>query len=230
MDDDPLISRVYIVLLSLVFIGASAGTKASAKEVPKIPTQEPTATASPVPTSTPSPTASPAPTSTPTPPPTQTPTPTLDPVVEITAASIVDNVLFWRGQIERINEAEGLDLDPVLVMAIMAIESGGIQSAVSYAGALGLMQVIPRDWYEMSEDHIRSSPISNIHQGMYILRWSLDLAEKEGLSLEHGISFYNCSYDGVMNDRCGAKGGLVYADGVLNFWYPRFVLALEELK
>lgn len=71
MEDEPLIPRVYIALLSLVFMGASAGAKASAKEVPKIPTQDPTATASPMPTATPSPTASPSPT----PQITQTPTP-----------------------------------------------------------------------------------------------------------------------------------------------------------
>ena len=71
MEDDPLIPRVYIALLSIVFLGASAGAKASAKEVPKIPTQEQTATASPMPTATPSPTASPSPTPTIT----QTPTP-----------------------------------------------------------------------------------------------------------------------------------------------------------
>ncbi len=62
MEPDPLIPRVYIALLSIVFIGASAGAKASAKEVPKIPTQEPTATASPMPTNSPTPTASPSPT------------------------------------------------------------------------------------------------------------------------------------------------------------------------
>lgn len=64
MDDDPLIPRVYIALLTLVLLGASAGAKASAKEVPKIPTQEPTATASPMPTNSPTPTRTPEPTPT----------------------------------------------------------------------------------------------------------------------------------------------------------------------
>lgn len=67
MDDDPLISRVYIALLALLFIGACAGTKAPVKEIPKIPTITITATASPMPTNSPTPTASPVPTSTPTP-------------------------------------------------------------------------------------------------------------------------------------------------------------------
>ena len=71
MDANPLIPRVYIALLSIVLLGASAGAKASAKEVPKIPTQDQTATAAPLPTDTPSPTASPSPTPTIT----QTPTP-----------------------------------------------------------------------------------------------------------------------------------------------------------
>ena len=74
MEDEPLISRVYIALLALVFLGAAVGTKVSAKEIPKIPTPTQTATASPMPTNSPTPTASPIPTSTPT----RTPEPILD--------------------------------------------------------------------------------------------------------------------------------------------------------
>ena len=71
MEEDPLIPRVYIALLALVFLGATVGTKVSAKEIPKIPNQGPTATVIPSLTATPSPTASPSPTPTIT----QTPTP-----------------------------------------------------------------------------------------------------------------------------------------------------------
>lgn len=66
MDDEPLIYRVYIALLALVFLSAFVGTKASAKEIPKIPTITKTATASPMPTNSPAPTASPTPEPTPT--------------------------------------------------------------------------------------------------------------------------------------------------------------------
>ena len=71
MDDEPLIPRIYIGLIALVLLGATAGTKASAKEIPKIPTPTKTATASPVPANSPMPTETPSPT------PTITSTPTL---------------------------------------------------------------------------------------------------------------------------------------------------------
>ena len=74
MDDEPLISRVYIALLALVFLGATVGTKVSAKEVPKIPTPTQTATIAPLSTSSPTPTRTPEPT------PTITNTPTPIPI------------------------------------------------------------------------------------------------------------------------------------------------------
>lgn len=77
MDDEPLIYRVYIALLALVFLTAFVGTKASAKEVPKIGTITKTATA------TPSLANSPAPTSTRTPEPTPTQTQTPEPPLDL---------------------------------------------------------------------------------------------------------------------------------------------------
>ena len=227
-DSEPLIQRASMAMLALVFLGAFMNAPASAKEVPKIIT--PTATASPMPTNSPTPTATRTPAPTPTI--TQTPTPTLDPVIDLTAGYSVDKVLIWYEEIKRIIEWEDLNLDPVLVMAIMAAESGGDQDTVSNDGhsSCGLMQVIPQPWYELSAAAICGSAVGNMYQGMYVLRWSLDLAERNGLPLEYGVAFFNCSYDGVMNDRCGTKGGLYYADNVFQFWYPRFVLALEDLQ
>ena len=224
MDDESLIPRASIALLALVLLGASINKPTSAKEVPKLPNPTQTATIAPLSTSTPSPTETPAPTPTIT----QTPTPTLDAVSAITTAHIIENVVIWLPEIERIIDWEELELDPILMLSIIAAESGGDWTLVSYAGACGLAQVIPQPWYVLGESQICNSNVGNLYMGMYILRWSLDLAEKEGLPLEYGVAFYNCSYDGVMTDMCGTKGGLHYSDNVLNFWYPRFVLALEE--
>ena len=213
-------------MLALVFLGAFTGTTASAKEVPKLPnpTQTNTVVPSPFPTPPPSPTPTQVPTATP------TPTSTLDPVTEITANHTVNRVLPWLGEIERINENEGLGLDPVLVLAVMAAESGGDHSVVSYAGACGLLQVIPKTYHELSKSQICGSPTGNIYQGMYILRWAIDYAEKKGYEpvISWGLSMYNCSEEGVLNDRCGSTGGWHYQKHVLEFWYPRFILALEE--
>ena len=223
-ESDPLIPRASIALLALVLLGASINKPASAKEVPK--TITPTATVTPSPVIFPTPTATRTPEPTPTI--TQTPTPTLDAVSAITTAYIIDNVVIWLPEIERIIEWEELELDPILVLSVIAAESGGNWNLRSYANACGLMQVIVQPWYVLGESQICNSNVGNLYMGMYILRWSLDLAEKKGLPLEYGVAFYNCSYDGVMTDMCGTKGGLHYSDNVLSFWYPRFVLALEE--
>ena len=223
-DSEPLIQRAAVALLALVLLGASISEPASAKEVPK--TITPTATVTPSPTTSPTPTATRIPEPTPTI--TQTPTPTLDAVSAITTAHVIDRSIIWINEIKRINEWEGLELDPVLVLSVIAAESGGDWTLISYANACGLMQVIVQPWYELGAAQICGSNVGNLYMGMHILRWSLDLAEREGLPLEYGVSFYNCSFDGVMTDMCGTKGGLHYADNVLNFWYPRFVLALEE--
>ncbi len=44
-----------------------------------------------------------------------------------------------------LNSAYENNLDPVLVAAVIFIESGGDEEAVSHSGAIGLMQVMPRD-------------------------------------------------------------------------------------
>ena len=43
------------------------------------------------------------------------------------------------------------DLPAGLVQAIMSVESGGNPSAYSYAGAIGLMQIMP-GWFQAGED------------------------------------------------------------------------------
>jgi soluble lytic murein transglycosylase-like protein len=53
------------------------------------------------------------------------------------------SVLRWCAPIEQ--AAAETNLDPTLVGAIIWVESGGDASAVSASGAIGLMQVMPRD-------------------------------------------------------------------------------------
>lgn len=97
MDDEPLIPRVYIALLALVFLGATVGTKVSAKEVPKIPTLTQMATVASLPTSTPSPTSSPVPTSTPTPVNTLEPPPDLSDPYDEFAGELPSPIEYYIG-------------------------------------------------------------------------------------------------------------------------------------
>ena len=109
-----------------------------------------------------------------------------------------------------------LTLDDVpLIMAVMAGESGCDPDVKSSAGAIGLMQVIPRSWLP----DVRSDGM-NVYTGILILDRSIDLAAGD---VRLALAFYNCGVPKVEADACGTKGGLAYADKVLNFWKPLFV-------
>ena len=224
-DSEPLISRAAIALLALVLLGASVNKPASAKEVPKLPNPTQTATASPMPTNSPTPTETPAPT------PTITQTPTIEPAIWITAQYKVKRCLRFRGIVE-----SWIDLEPkefnnltrehvALVLAVGAAESGCDQKLMSEDGysSIGIMQVIPRPW-TASASMLRETRV-NIYWGMYILDRSIDLADGD---IRLGLAFFNCSYDKVLADQCGAKGGLNHSDNILEFWLPLFIEALEE--
>lgn len=213
-----------IIILVVMSIGSMVGSSEARAGPEQIPIEySPTPSSpppSPTPTATPSPTASPTVT--------PTPTPTTDPVIEISAGYKVERVLLYLPSVLQIKELEGLEVDTILVLAVMAAESGGDYELVSYAGACGPMQVIPKPWYPFSANAICSSTWANLIMGMRILIGAIDMADKRGLDLNYALAFYNCSEESVMNDLCGEKGGLNYAEDVLNFWYPLIRSKLEE--
>ena len=54
-----------------------------------------------------------------------------------------ESIQKWREEIER--SAEQYNLDPNLIAAVMLQESGGQPSVISSSGAVGLMQIMPKD-------------------------------------------------------------------------------------
>jgi len=92
------------------------------------------------------------------------------------------------GSIERFRDLatqHGLThrIDPDLVLAVAAIESGGDPLARSRAGARGLMQLLPATALEMAErvriedydEDMLEDPDVNIRLGTAYLRWLADL-------------------------------------------------------
>lgn len=81
-------------------------------------------------------------------------------------------------------------LDPTLILAIMAIESGFNPFAQSPVGAQGLMQVMTRvhdDKYEtFGGTHAAFDPVTNLRVGVQVLRECIARAG----SLEGGLKFY----------------------------------------
>lgn len=81
-------------------------------------------------------------------------------------------------------------LDPMLILAIMAIESGFNPFAQSPVGAQGLMQVMTGIHHDKYKDfggkHAAFDPVSNLRVGIAVL---LDCIGRAG-SLEGGLRFY----------------------------------------
>ena len=78
-----------------------------------------------------------------------------------------------------LSESEAARLDPLLALAVIEVESGYDPSAVSAAGALGLMQVLPgtmkREVAGLGPEHRDpQDPIANVRAGVRYLRRCLD--------------------------------------------------------
>ena len=92
--------------------------------------------------------------------------------------------------------AEELGFDPLLIVAIMAVESSFNHRAVSNMGALGLMQVIPR--YHKDKigpnrgRNVLFDPEVNVRVGTLVLHEGL---QRYG-SMQRALQYYN----GALND------------------------------
>lgn len=98
--------------------------------------------------------------------------------------------------------AQGQNVDPALVKAVMAVESGFNPSAVSPKGAIGLMQVIPDTGarFGVNADKRRTveqklaDPRMNISAGVRYLRWLMELFPN---NLELVLAAYNAGEGAV---------------------------------
>jgi len=85
-------------------------------------------------------------------------------------------------------------LDPLLILAVIAVESRFNPFAASEQGALGLMQVVPRFHKDKMPDEgapAMLEPEANIAAGARILKDSI----RRGGSNEAGLQLYNGSFD-----------------------------------
>lgn len=80
------------------------------------------------------------------------------------------------------------NLDPALIAAIIKSESAFDANAVSWAGAQGLMQLMPRTAREVG-CHDPFDPEANIMGGSRYIRWMLD---RFNGNLDLAIAAYNC--------------------------------------
>jgi len=99
-------------------------------------------------------------------------------------------------------------LDPLLIVAVIAIESGFNPIAESPMGAQGLMQIIPRfhqdKLRDTSDDRALLDPERNIEVGALVLKESI----RRSGSLEGGLQ----QYAGATSDEDGAYAAKVLAE------------------
>jgi len=88
------------------------------------------------------------------------------------------------------------DVSPALVLAVIGIESAGRADAVSSAGAVGLMQLIPAtaERFGVSDS---TDPVQNIKGGVAYLDWLLDEFDNDPVMV---LAAYNAGEGAVRNN------------------------------
>ncbi|MGH0037812.1 MAG: lytic transglycosylase domain-containing protein [Myxococcota bacterium] len=122
-------------------------------------------------------------------------------------------------------EADRHGLNPALLLAVLQVESGGYNFAVSSVGALGLMQLMPATGEELAReldiswhgDETLFDPVVNIKLGAAYLR---QLSDRFG-SWEAALAAYNWG-PGRIDRRLRRGAGLprAYAQQVLDLYDP----------
>jgi soluble lytic murein transglycosylase-like protein len=123
------------------------------------------------------------------------------------------SVARWEPLIVRYGRHYGID--PDLLAAVMTVESGGDPNAVSYAGAVGLMQVMPYDPAKFPQRPAAASlydPDNNLAWGGRILASELEWASGD-LALALGAY-----YDGRTRASAGWARTRAYASKVLAYY------------
>ena len=103
------------------------------------------------------------------------------------------SVKFMPGEIEQIaetivTESERAQLDPLLVLAVIEVESAYEPEAVSVTGCRGLMQVCPSTFRMVSDAKRMFDPLNNIRAGIAVLKRIRDAGFKR---LETVLLAYN---------------------------------------
>lgn len=119
---------------------------------------------------------------------------------------------YIRDDAERLNllkllhrEATRAELDPELVLAVIHVESGFQQYAISSVGAQGLMQIMPfwKNEIGRPQDNLMQLE-TNLRYGCTILKHYID---REKGNVTRGLARYN-----------GSLGRTKYPEKVLRFW------------
>jgi soluble lytic murein transglycosylase len=109
-------------------------------------------------------------------------------------AAVEARVLRFRGEAASAAASEGVDLP--LLLAVACVESSGRPDAVSRAGAVGLLQLLPTTALEMSledgvDDPDLTDPATSLRLGARYLRRRLDEFADHAAAKELALCAYN---------------------------------------
>ncbi len=128
--------------------------------------------------------------------------------------SFPDEILQWCQLIKR--NAEAYQIDPNLIAAVMLQESGGKPDVLSASGAVGLMQIMPRDGIAASFQCVNGPCFSN--------RPTTEELQNPAYNIEFGSKMLSSLFNRYGNWRDALKSygpmdiGFTYADLVLSIY------------
>ena len=97
-------------------------------------------------------------------------------------------IVFYKKHSAMIRAAAAkYELDPTLVSALVAVESNYNENAISKAGAVGLMQLMPQTAYQLGVKN-PYDPEQNVEAGTKYLRYLIERFEG---NVTHAIAAYN---------------------------------------
>ncbi len=118
-------------------------------------------------------------------------------------------------------------LDPLLLLAIVATESRFDPQAQSVRGAMGLMQVIPKYHQDKIGDGTLFDPANNIRVGSLVLREGL---ERHG-SLKSALAYYSGGRRGYVKEIAGLISqfeNIAYAKGAKKSTKSDFLASIDS--
>lgn len=119
----------------------------------------------------------------------------------------------WCALIEE--KAGDYGVDPLLVAAVMLVESGGQPEVISHSGAVGLMQVMPRDGIAATFQCINGPCFAN--------RPTIEDLKAPAFNVEYGVRMLAGLIEKHGNTRDALKA---YGPGDVDYWYAEKVLGI----
>ncbi len=120
----------------------------------------------------------------------------------------------WCALIEE--QAGEYGVDPLLVAAVMLMESGGQPDVISHSGAVGLMQVMPRDGLAAAFQCINGPCFAN--------RPTIAELKDPVFNVDFGVHMLAGLINKYGNPRDALKA---YGPGDVDYWYADKVLAIH---